>query len=230
MKTELLGRITVTNLPLIVVGIFLVYLMNRWDNTINDQLDAYKVEIRRGLEAGQRTRVVLDSLERLKDAAQARADTFGTRVRVLSGQVASLTQEFVEDSTASANSPIKDLLAGLKLRPIHRDLYGTDSVGVRFLENLRIGAVRGGLVPLLEAQTTQLGNQLSETQRALLLANEQVDTLEAQVASYEDILHQGEELGTCHIDPFGLIPCPSRTVAFVGGLVVGGAIMVVATR
>ena len=37
----------------------------------------------------------------------------------------------------------------------------------------------------------------------------------------EGLLKEDQMLGRCHLDPFGLIPCPGRGFVFAAGLTLG---------
>ena len=52
------------------------------------------------------------------------------------------------------------------------------------------------------------------------------DSAGAQAVQLEELLIEARDLGECHLDPLGLIPCPSRGMVY--GLGVASGVLAVA--
>ena len=212
-------------LALVLSGL-VIYLLGRWDQSIDETWETWQRAVDQSLEAGEAYRAHQDSLKRDQEAAEARARELALRVAAQESEITALEREFARDSAASVASSIAELLPRLRLQPIERDLYATDSAGVRFLEGLRLESLKAPIVPVLREQVQSLLLRSTGLETALRLASERADSAGARVVHLEGLLGEGQKLARCHIDPFDLVPCPSRKLSFVLG--VGTALVLVA--
>jgi hypothetical protein len=221
-----LAAVSVPSALVLVMGAMILYLIGRWSQSIDTAWAAHRAAVDQALEAGKDYRVWRDSVQAQQLAAEARAAGLDSAVRRQTEALEEMKGQIARDSAASATSSIAELLEGLRLRPIGREMYGTDSAGVRFLEGLRLQALKAPLVPRLEAVRDSLQLQVEAVRQALGFASQRADSAEARAIELEGLLEEGQKLGQCRI--IGFIPCPSRTVVFIGGVVIGASVTAVA--
>jgi hypothetical protein len=219
---EFLPRFLAVNGPSILIGVVAIYLLGRWDASESIRLANWLEETDEHVEDGLewlRYRVERDSLLNEQEKAEARVAALGRLVAAQTSEIADYEAAVAHDSAASADAEIADLLPHLKLTLIAENTFATDSIGVRFLDSLRIKALNAPLVRLLRQQNETLVDQRTELQRALLLAGKRADSADARVIVLEDLLEEGRRLSTCKIA--GFLPCPSRGMMFIGGALAG---------
>jgi hypothetical protein len=222
MKLSVWERIVATNLPFILIGVIALYALGRWDASVDARWDAWRGHVDHQLAALERFRAGQDSLKALQEEAEARVAALGVLVTAQASEIAGYEAAVARDSAASADAEIAELLPGLRLRLIADNSFATDSIGVRFLDSLRNKALSAPLVPLLRTQVETLREQGDELRRALLLAGERADSSDARVIVLEGLLEEGRRLSTCKVARF--IPCPSRGMMFLGGVLAGVAV------
>jgi hypothetical protein len=223
-----LPRFLSVNGPIILIGVVALYALGRWDASVDARWTAWRDHVDRQLETVKDFRARQDSLKREQEKAEARVAALDVQLADQRRALSELEGMIARDSAASADAEIVELLPRLHLKPVLginpgtlSEYFATDSAGVRFLEGLRMDALQAPLVPMLRKKVRTVRQQLTETQRALLLAGERADSADARVIILEGLLEEGRRLSECHIDPFELIPCPSRGMMFIGGAVAG---------
>lgn len=223
-----LGAVSVPAVALVVLGLAVIYLLGRWDSSIDTALAAYNKTVDLALDQTRDYRAWRDSMLAEQAAREAEAAERDRTIARQGSAIARMRDRIAEDSTVSARSSVAELLEGLHLRPIHRGTYGTDSAGVRFLEGLRLQALKAPLVDSLIAQRDTLKSQIETVREALGIANTRADSADAWHDRLTGLLEEGQKVRGCRIA--GFIPCPSRPVIFVGGLVIGGTTVAIIRR
>lgn len=203
------------------IGGALLYVLGRWDESIDTRWELHRAAVDRALEDAHRARAREDSLRSLQLMAHARADSAERLAGVQVSAIAELEAEVERENEISVTSSIAEILPKLHLHPIDDNLFGTDSSGVRFLEGLRRDSFRALLVSPLQEHVRTLGQEKDALREALWLANERADSAGARALQLEGLLRENQKLTSCHLDPFGLVPCPRRGLTFVAGVALG---------
>jgi len=209
-----------------LVGGALLYALGRWDQAVDAKWELHRAAVDRALEDGKRARAREDSLRDLQLAAEVKADSLAQSASVQAAVIAELKADVDREAEISVTSSIADILPKLHMRPIGRDLYGTDSSGVRFLEGLRLESLKAFLVPPLRKHVQTLNSEIYKLRNSLIWANERADSAGARAVRFEELLREGQELMECRI--MWLLPCPSRGVMFVAGVGFGVAVSALA--
>lgn len=140
------------------------------------------------------------TLETRRAAAVARADVAAARGRQLGRKADSLTASLAYSRTAADSVPV--LVAALDAR--------TEEAASTRQEN---ASLREALARQIEAT--------GRLQVALATADQLADSLGHRLAIADDLLRDRPPTDRCRIL---FLPCPSRTVSFIGGAVLGGAV------
>lgn len=206
---------------LCLLGGGLLYALGRWDEAVDAKWELHRAAVDRALEAGERARAREDSLCDLQLAAEARAAEAERVAEIQASAITELEAEIDRETEISAAASLADILPKLRMRPIGRDLYGTDSSGVRFLEKFRLESMKAQLVSPLQEHVQTLGIEITELRNSLIWANDRANSAGARALQFEELLQEGQQLMECRI--LWLLPCPSRGVMFVAGVAVGAA-------
>jgi len=210
-----------------LVGGALLYALGRWDQAVDAKWELHRAAVDRALKDGKHARAREDSLRVLQLGAEARADSAERLAQLQASAIAKLQAAVDRETEISVASSIADILPKLRMRPIGHDLYGTDSSGVRFLEQLRLESFQALLVPPLQELVREHGRERDALRDALWLANARADSAGARAVRFEELLRESQKLTSCRIA--WVLPCPSRGVMFVAGLAVGAAAVMLGT-
>jgi hypothetical protein len=210
---------------LVGAGALLLYLLGRWDASLDAQQAALERETATVLAVSGTLRAHRDSLRQIEDSLAAVDRELARHERTADSALAALRRLAQIEVDSVALAPLADLLPPLRLHPVHvgdQQLYATDSAGVRVL------AGRLLRVDQLERENTALGTladaralRLEALSRQVLAATLRADTAEARIGVLEPLLARWEASRQCKI--LWLVPCPSRTTALVVGIGVGVA-------
>lgn len=218
---------------LIVLGTVIIFGIGRWDQRIAAQ-DAVLVAQTKAILATSRTaRMWRDSLRGVEDLVRERDAQLAAAAARHRSELARLAEVDQVEVEQLARTPLDDLLPSLRMRPIRppdagdpqpRIVYATDSAGVRFLSGrmLRLAQLERAAAPLDSLVDTQAA-RIRLLAAGLAAASLRGDSSEARLAIMEPLLERHLKRLECRI--LWLVPCPSRTTAFVLGAVVGGALI-----
>jgi len=210
---------------LVTLGAALLYGLGRWDQAISDRARQLEDDTRAALRLTQLLRAQRDSLRAIEDSLVAVDSALAVQERratVALRELAALDRREM-DSVAAAS--VASLLPALRLRPFISGadtLYATDETGVRVLAGrlLRLDQVERELAQTRVVATTRT-QRIATLELALGAAQLRADTAEARVRVLEPLLERWQAQRECRI--LWLVPCPSRTMAFVLGAGVGVA-------
>lgn len=208
MTVTLPPWLRVPSWALVGAGVMLVYGIGRWEGAMANRDQEAERTARTVLAAGTRYYVTIAALRAAEAVAEAEARRY---VRAASG---ALTKADSLQREADRLARVADSLRAAQTASGDPDPCGPASDALR--------ACQAVGVTLREA--------VAEQQRAVVAlevarsgASERADTAEARSEALDASLRVLLGARTCHL--FG-IPCPSRTVSFIGGVAVTvGAIL-----
>jgi len=200
-----------------------------WEGGLSEREALHRLAVREVLAGSKAWRRQVDSLRAREGAALAQARALARDREVGRVALARLRDSLVLEARSASGAPVVRLAEALGLVGIGNNRWATDSAGVRRLESLRLRAVEGELViPALERQVGRLEAEVDQLLVAHAAASERAERAEARIQVLEPLLQEAQRLRRCRIA--GLLPCPSRTVAFLGGVLVTVAIMATPSR
>jgi hypothetical protein len=217
---------------LLAVGAAVLYALGRWDAYVDQQLAQLRRDTEQALAVSAQLRAQRDSLRSIEDslAAVDRALQQQEQATVLALAALDSVARLQADSLEGAE--LSSLLQPLRMRPIlvqGQTAYATDSAGVRFLAGrmLRLDQVEREVATLRQLADTR-ADRIAALIAGVSTAESRADQAEARIAEIEPLLERWQDAGSCKI--FWLLPCPSRTTAFVIGALAGGAAVYIGSK
>lgn len=207
---------------LIGIGLVVLYGLGRWDAIVSARMNELRDDTRTILDLGKVARRRSDSLRQLERTVLAQAASLQRLEDSLETRLENLLDLDAIEVVEIRNLPVEALLPPLRLRPITvgvQRLYATDSSGVRVLAGrmLRLDQLERRF-PVLEDLAESRGRRASLFQAATSAAQTRADSAESRVVDLEKLLVRWQASSTCRL--LLIFPCPSRGLAFVGGVAV----------
>ena len=209
MTVALPPWLRVPSWALVGAGVMLVYGLGRWEGAMANREQEAERGARAVLATSARYHVTMAALRSAEAVAVVAARRHGRAAAGALTRADSLQREAdrlarVADSLRAAQTVNGE---PDPCRPANAALAACQAVGVTLRE--AVAAQQGAVVALEVAHGR---------------ASERADSAEARVGLLDASLRDLLKARTCHLLPG--VPCPSRVVAFVGGMVTVGALVV----
>jgi hypothetical protein len=217
---------------LLAVGAAVLYALGRWDAYVDSKLAQLRRDTQQALAVSAQLRAQRDSLRSIEDSLAAVDRALQQQEQTTLLALAALDSVAQAEADSVESAELSSLLQPLRMRPIlqHGDtLYATDSAGVRFLSHrlLQLAQAereRDELRVLADTRADRIAALFAQVGAA----QSRADTAEARIAEIEPLLERWQDVESCRI--LWLLPCPSRTTAFVIGGLAGGAAVYLGSR